>query len=369
MVEVEELGVQEVEEALVDFKVIAMVKQAIAFYIINIKKGMMIMDYNKKIGYRPNIKYTDEYESDIDFSSRQSSYEQSDSNDDNSLIENLLEQGDSLQNMIDKLPDFISDKIKDSVDPIIDFVNEELKNKKLEKVPVELEWIYESDDFTPETYEPEDNDSNYDDPDIGIWDPDDDVFISKEVHTKEEIIQKEYIKNLYDLFDDYFNNLHTIISNFWSGLLYSIMNKSSSEISVIMNNILLSSSDIKDDKKHILDSVVKAEINRDMKLRYFSNNFNAEGSLKHLKNFKAVYELRCRYAKIDENENPISRADQMSNNILKGMSLSYDLKYDKTYENLYRYLKSSNIILEDALNSAVQSLRGKQTLIDTKGVK
>lgn len=324
------------------------------------------MDENKKIGYRPDLKYTDEYDSDIKFNKNTDNT--NGSQEDGSDIEDLIEDGDSIQNMIDKLPDFIGDIIKDPIDPIIDFVKDELSDKILERVPVELDWDYNIDKEYPDI-DIEDENKEPDDPDADIWSPDDDIPIRKEVHTKEEIVEKEYIKNLYDLFQDYYSNLHNIISNFWSTLLYSIMNKNSSEIETILNNILLSSSEIKDNKKHLLDLSVKSEINRDMKLKYFSNNFDAEGSMKHLKQFKAVYELRLRYAKIKNNDDPKSRADQMSNNILKSMSITYDKKYDKAYESLYRYLKSSNVILEDSLTSATQSIRAKQTLIDTKGVK
>lgn len=324
------------------------------------------MDEIKKIGYKPDLKYTDEYDSDIKFNKDNDNT--NDSQEDGSDIEDLIEDGDSIQNMIDKLPDFIGDIIKDPIDPIIDFVKDELSDKILERVPVELDWDYNIDIEYPDI-DIEDENKEPDDPDADIWSPDDDIPIRKEVHTKEEIVEKEYIKNLYDLFQDYYSNLHNIISNFWSTLLYSIMNKNSSEIETILNNILLSSSEIKDNKKHLLDLSVKSEINRDMKLKYFSNNFDAEGTMKHLKQFKAVYELRLRYAKIKNNDDPKSRADQMSNNILKSMSITYDKKYDKAYESLYRYLKSSNVILEDSLNSATQSIRAKQTLIDTKGVK
>lgn len=324
------------------------------------------MDKEKQIGYRPDLKYTDEYESDITFK-KENEEDDYNQNDDGSDIDDLLEEGDAIQNMVDKLPDFLGDIIKDPLDPIIDFVKDELDGKEVEKVPVELEWDYIDNEF-PEI-DPEGGDEEYDDPDIGIWDPDDFIPIKKEEYTKEQIMEKEYVKNLYDLFSDYYSNLHTIVSNFWSSLLYSIMNKNSSEIETIMNNILLSSSEIKKDQKHLLDLSIKSQINRDMKLKYFSNNFDAEGSMTHLKQFKAVHELRLRYAKINKNDNPISRADQMSNNMLKSMSLSYDAKYDKAFESLYRYLKSSNMVLDDALRSATQSIRAKQTLIDTKGVK
>ena len=328
------------------------------------------MDKEKKISYRPDLKYTDEYTSDIAYTknNENDAIKQEDSS--NSLIEDLIEQGNNIQNMVDKLPSGIGDIIKDHLDPIIDFVNSELKDKELHKVPVELQWEYAP--YNPEYGEKEDEqeeDKPIDDPDYDMWSPDDDMPIIKTIHTYSEIVEKEYIKNLYDLFSDYYSNLDNIVSNFWSILLYSIMNKKTSEIDLVLNNILLNSSEIKKDKKHLLDLSVGAQINRDMKLNYFSNNFDAEGSIVHLKQFKAVYELRLRYANINKNDSPVSRADQMSNNMLKSLNLTYSIKYDQAYESLYRYLKSSNTILEDSLASASQSMRAKQTLIDTKGVK
>lgn len=329
----------------------------------------MTMDEIKKIGYKPNIKYTDEYTSDITFNKKSQTNSNTDDSN-SSLIDDLIEQGNAIQDMVDKLPDDIKDIIKDPLDPIIDFVNNELKDKELTKVPNQLEWEYEPEYPEPDPVNPGGGDPSIDDPEYGgLWEPDDIITIRKEYHKPFEIIEKEYVKNLYDLFQDYFSNLHSIVSNFWTTLLYSIMGKKSDEIDMILNNILLSSSKIKDDKKHLLDSAVKSDINRNMKLKYFANNFDAEGSMKHLKQFKAVYELRLRYSKIDKNNKPISRADQMSNNILESMNITYSNKYDKSYESLYRYLKSSNVILEDSLNSAAQSFRAKQTLIDTKGVK
>lgn len=326
------------------------------------------MDDTRKIGYRPDLHYTDEYEANINFKQNNNEYDNA-GDDDNSLIDDLLEQGDALQNIVNKLPDFVGDTIKDPIDPIISFVKDELSDKILEKVPVELDWSYHPDNWDNIDFEGDTESGGGEDQNLDPWTPEDDIPIRIEIHTKDEVIEKEYVKNVYDLFNDYYTNLHNIISNFWSGLLYSIMNKDTSEINTILNNILLSSSDIVDDKKHLLDFSVKAEINRNMKFKYFANNFDAEGSIKHLKNFKATYEMRLRYAKIEKNDNPISRADQMSNNILEAMSLSYDIKYKKAYENLHRYLKSSNTILEDSLQSAMQSIRSKQTLIDTKGVK
>ena len=98
----------------------------------------------KKIRYIPDLQYTHEYNSDIKF--KQDNNEHINEEDNNSLVNDLLEQGDALQNMINKLPSFISEIISDPVDPIISFVKDELSDKTLEKVPVELDWSYNTDD-------------------------------------------------------------------------------------------------------------------------------------------------------------------------------------------------------------------------------
>jgi hypothetical protein len=59
----------------------------------------------------------------------------------------------------------------------------------------------------------------------------------------------------------------------------------------------------------------------------------------------------------------------MSNNILKGMKISYDQKYDVAFANLYKYLNSSLDILEDALNTDLAGMRAKRTLIEKGGIK
>ena len=229
------------------------------------------MDENKKIGYRPDLKYTDEYTSDIQYHRDNQDDSNNNQDDINNLIDDLLEQGQDLQNLVDKLPDFIGDIIKDHLDPIIDFVEDELKDKKLEKVPTLLEWTYKPYEPDPKP-KPDDNDDNkpVDDPEYDIWNPTDDIVIEKKRYEYSEIIQKEYIKNIYDLMSEYYSELQNILSNFWSILLYSIMNKESNEIKVILDNIILNSSEVNGDKRHLVDLSVKSEINRDMKLKYLA---------------------------------------------------------------------------------------------------
>ena len=146
------------------------------------------------------------------------------------------------------------------------------------------------------------------------------------------------------------------------------INKNTSEIKMLLDNILLSSSNVIDNAKHLLDSAVRESIVKNMKLNYFSTMFNAEETIKHLKQLKAMQELRLRYSKIDEVIGD-TKTNQMNNNILIASKLIYDRKYEISYENLYRYLTSSNKILEDTLQTYIQEMKSKQILIERNGIR
>ena len=81
-----------------------------------------------------------------------------------------------------------------------------------------------------------------------------------------------------------------------------------------------------------------------------------------------MYELRLRYAKIEKVDGS-TKEGQMNNNILEGMRITYDKKYDIAYENLLRYLKSSTDVLDDTLKTWLVEIKSKQTLIERNGIK
>ena len=328
------------------------------------------MQDERLIGYRPNLEYQDEYTSDATgyFDKQQQGEEDNQGQQDNT-IDDLIDQMEIIDSLVDKLPGDASDIVGEIIDQIIEFIDEELKDKEYQKVPEEELWYYEDIDNSPDPgtqpdwEEPEDDDVEYD-----PLTPIDPSPIIKETYTKQEIIEKEYVKNLVDLFNDYAVNMHTALSNFWTNLVSAILNKQSTEISLLVDNILLNSSDIQPQSLHLLDSAIRNQIIRTSKLDFYSNIFNAEETIAHLKQFKAMYELRLRYAKIEKVDGS-TREGQMNNNILEGMRITYSKKYDIAYENLLRYLKSSIDVLDDTLKTWLVEIKSKQTLIERKGIK
>lgn len=342
----------------------------------------MTDEKNKQhIGYKPNLQYTDEYYSEIETNNNYTS--NSNNNDNNGkddTVDNLINSMNGLQNMINGLPNELSDILDEIYDPVMDFIYDELKDKTLENVPEEIEEIWDTDyhppiidDVTsgwtgPTSSDENDNDNkNEKPPVIKIWDDTDFFPVKKKHHTEEEITEKEYIKNLVDLFTDFNDKLSTVLTNFWTNFFISANKKTPHEIKILLNNILLNSSDVKQDAQHLLDFAVTNNIIKSMKLDYYNLTFNLEETIKRLQQLKAMQQLRLKYSKIKEVEGS-TKTNQMNNNILIASKMIYSNKYDKAYENLYRYLNSSTVILNDALQSWIQEIKSKQILIERKGI-
>lgn len=319
------------------------------------------------IGYKPSLEYEDEYSSELQYIDSINSNNSDNNEAGKEEVEDLIEDLNNIGNLINKLPNNVSDLVNEVYDQVIDFVEEELKDKEVSHVPTEEEWTY-IDNNDPE-YDSDRKDYDNDDEEVvkDIWDDEDFFPIKKEEYTQEEIIEKEYIKNLVDLFEDYSVNLHNIMSNFWTNFFFASNNKTTSEIKMLLDNIVLSSSEIKTNAKHLLDSAVTQGIIKSMKLDYYNMMFNAEETIKRLKQLKAMQELRLRYAKIEEVDGS-TKTNQMNNNVLTATKLTYDRKYEVAYENLYRYLNSSNRVLNDTLQSWIQEIKSKQILIERKGI-
>lgn len=327
----------------------------------------MTEDNNKQqLGYQPSLTYIDDYTSELNNNITNDSINNNDEDDDynNGLeeIENLLDNMNNLNNIINGLPNNLSNPIKEVYDQVLSFAKDELENQSVMYVPEEKEYTYDDLEYN-------DTNINNDEPDMSnIWD-DEDFFPTTETeHTKDEIMRKEYIKNLVDLFEDYITELDNITSNFWTNFIIACGNKDINDIKIMLDNILLNSSDVIDNAKHLLDTAVKQRIITSMKLDYYNIMFNAEDTIKYLKQLKAMQELRLRYANIDKLIGN-TKTNQMNNNLLEAAQLSYDKKYDIAYENLYRYLKTSNKILRNTLQSYIYEIKSKQILIERKGIK
>lgn len=137
----------------------------------------------------------------------------------------------------------------------------------------------------------------------------------------------------------------------------------------IWGDMKYSSSEVRDNYKHLLDYTVARQTTRMIKIDYYANQFNMQSTVMHLKQVKVCYELRKRYVDIEVEDTDNKKNDGMNENILRGVNIMYDIKYDKALENLYRYLDSSVLVLDDVLKTQLQEIKSKKILLESKGIK
>lgn len=95
-------------------------------------------DKEKLLGYKPSFIFLDEYTSELN-NQDDSDIEEVPSIEDEGKeqIDNLIEDMEKLDNLINKLPNNVSDIVKEVYDQVLDFTKDELEDKIVLPVPEE----------------------------------------------------------------------------------------------------------------------------------------------------------------------------------------------------------------------------------------
>lgn len=320
------------------------------------------MEEDKKINnieleYRPDIEYEEEYFSDSSEIKTQ-----------DVTLEHKYTIIDAIENNINInelylaiIPKEISLVIKETFDIAKDVWDNDISGSTYERIDYDgYEYVEKNE---------EDNSTEDDDvDDDSFWDPDDDFDIIEKENDEETIIRKEYIKNMTDLLDYYFEGLKDSLSNYIIGTLLCTTKKEKKELEFLSKKILESEKiNIKHGNEHLVDVGLKGEISSNAKLDFFSRMCSVDQTMIMFNNFKAITEMRKKYARIDY-MNEDSEKSNLNDAMLQGCKHLYSAKYDKTYGELYRYLRGSLSMTSDVLMDDLQSLKAKKTLLDKGGL-
>ena len=352
----------------------------------------------KKYSYRPEIEYQDTYESEhldkgyesVDTDTSKNETESSE------VIDNISNTFNDVTKIIQLLPAQLQTAINSVYKPVLDtwssmgdvsypytIPDPDKPNYIIPETlptpdPVPVKPIIPVPPDFPEPTEPGGEDGGYVIDNDGIWDPDIPMYIQFDPVDPIEIIDKEYIKNISDLFNFYVNKLKDILYHYYSEKVAAMfskkmidgnpVDKTKNEIAFLFMPITATCKDVAKENKHLFDASLAMGEHTLMKLNFMENAFPVDQTLFQLKNFKTIYLLRRRYAEI-ESADASNKINAMSNNILKGMRTSYEQKYDVAFGNLYKYINSSLDILEDVLNTELAGLRAKRTLVEKGGIK
>lgn len=336
-----------------------------------------IIKQSHSMGYKPEIKYVDEYDSTATI--------KSDEDKQQSVTIGTYDPTPEIQENFDKIDVFLpglNDDIRDLIEgvylPLKDYWDE-IKDLEYGEIPkldevtiVEPSTNGEDDDDEPTgSYPSETPEYEYEDEDLPPADVTDDDKIDGLVHIIEVeyprsvIVEKEYAKNTKDLFNHYTEGLLNAISNYWVQAAPMVMGQSLETKEYILNDFksykASDNAGISEDKKHMLDFAVRTEIVRQNKVAFLQKMFPTDETILKLRNFKASYELRKKYANMDTKEGQTKEASDY-NALLKASTVVYDNKYDNSFAALYKYFNSANKTLGDMMTLSIQEQKAKQYL-------
>lgn len=379
----------------------------------------------KQLGYNADIQYEEDYSTDYTHQPQTSTSDLSGVEYDDDFMNSIQEDVNDLIQMIPGLPSTMQTAINQVFKPVIKDWNRIKDNKYPKKIPdgeKSIIFIPDPDPIppgpippkpvppnpvpapTPPEFDPipkpeEKERPGYIIPEIGdppIPDPnedpyknfhvdpeakvpfinDDDLFVPStnrkvvyETIEKTEQYKLEYTKNMADLIHFYTSRLKGIVSDYYLYLFssFSVIN-SAEDMAFLHNQLTPITSQVTDEMRHVMDTALRNEVVGANKMHFCINTFTLEGTLYHLKNLRAVQELRLRYAQIDKLEN-IESPDSMSNKILNSITDMYSAKYDVAYINLYKHLNGSLRITEDCAKTLMSCLKAKETIIRKGGRK
>ncbi len=352
----------------------------------------------QQYSYRPEIEYQDTYESEHANKGYQS-VDASDSGDDGldkDIIDSISKDFNDVTKIMPLLPADLQTVINGVYRPILDsWANLEKPGyPKIIHDPDETRWVIPGrtpgtidptktiDPFYPDYPDPTPGTNDIDDYIVkggGIWDIDFPMGVEFPEVDPIEVIKREYIKNIADLYDFYVNRLKDILYHYYSERLSATFGKkvdkdgkattkSIREVGFLFAPITDNCGDVEEQHKHLFDASVAMSEKTKLKINFLSNVCPVEQTLFHLKNFGTIQQLRLRYANIDAIADS-NRIDAMNNRILKALKTSYDKKYDVAFMDLYKYLNGSLDILEDVINTDLAGLKARRTLIEKGGIK
>ena len=178
-----------------------------------------------------------------------------------------------------------------------------------------------------------------------------------------EITQDLYTRNQIDLQKYYLENLRSTLQKYFQHQLAIMADLNMSDLDLLTKNydggyVKVENSNI----KHLNDSIIRSQLQRAQKAKYFKKIANTDQTLMHLRAWNAAAKMKERY--YDETYGDSDDyINSESNALLRQARADYDASYNNALYNTYRYLDASLQITEDILNHTMQESKAKAKLI------
>lgn len=326
----------------------------------------------KDLFYRPDLKPKRDYMSDAEF----------DDETDLPSDDGLIGSDDS----DDTAPEDL-DKIKEDIDDIIEVLGilpddlENMLRPSLERIRVNIYDITpptKPDDGSsgePNTGDSSDSDGGADAP-IDVADPPEGVKPKRpSLLPKNKVIpvvveppaplrivlDNTFTTDKIHIYRDFIRKLRFVLEEYIREILYIAQAGGFPSYKDLFYSYSVPTEELPKNIQHIGDEVVRTQIQRKERSKFFRKVYNIDQTIYHLRANKVSHELRRRYYD-EEFGRSKDYLETNANDLLKMARLQYDNKYQQNMYNFYKYLNSSVILVDEILKTFIKEAKGKAIL-------
>ena len=173
-----------------------------------------------------------------------------------------------------------------------------------------------------------------------------------------------YRKDTIDLQKYYLTRLQTALQNYFHQILMVM-----AETAIPNTDLLTADFDgeavkipTEQNLEHLRDYICRSQVVRDQKSRFFKKTHNVDQTIMHMRTWHAAETERERYYS-EQYGGSASYLDSEANAILRESRSIYDKQYAQSPYDMYKYLNSSVIMVNDILDMSLKEAKAKGALL------
>ncbi|MED1125319.1 C40 family peptidase [Bacillus atrophaeus] len=169
-----------------------------------------------------------------------------------------------------------------------------------------------------------------------------------------------------EIYRDFVHKFRLVLEKYMRELLYVADRGGFPNYSDLFYNYHVPARELPDDYKHIGDGIIRNQIQRGQKAKFFKKMYNIDQTIYHLRANKSAHELRLRYYE-SKYQKSKTYLETQGNDLLRGSRIQYDQKYQQNMYNFYKYLNSAVILVDEVLQTFMTEAKGK-AILNKQGV-
>lgn len=185
-------------------------------------------------------------------------------------------------------------------------------------------------------------------------------------NNKVDIIKDKYNSDMISIINDYLDKLNKVLIKYVNNIIPSINTIGSDKFLKVLSQYTVESKNVSVNYKHLSDLIIKSQLGRKMKTQFYLKMFNVDKTITHIRACKIIVEQQIRYYEA-QYDKATTYNSAINNRLLENSRLTYDVKYKENFTNLYKYLNSSVIVLNECIQMLINEVQSKAILIEKEG--